>query len=277
VNRVLQFRRRQIKVSQVVWPAALVIVAAVIILSVWSATGDYQWERYEIDSVSGESIGRCKGETTIYFLIPVLVLACIPPLLTCLMAYKTSDVDDMYRSTGNLWCYCGNDKAIISFPSLVCSHLITSESKWIFTLVLVQIQVSAWVQGPSSAQPMELSLCFKKVILVGLPVVGILQTVSTDGRYVGQVLLIWTIPITTIGLIMGPKIVAVRKSRLGCEDRSKSKRGSSEGLRVTGLDQPPKFSLQPSTQVTADSNPPNSNEPPSALVDESRVQTVTME
>lgn len=94
---MLQFKRRQIKISQVVWPAALVIVAAVIILSIWTATGDFGWERIEIDSLSGESIGQCKGDTTIYFLIPVLVLALIPTLLTCVMAHKTSDVDDLYR------------------------------------------------------------------------------------------------------------------------------------------------------------------------------------
>ena len=97
VNEVLQFKRRQIKVSQVLWPALSVIVAAVVLLAIWTSTGDFVWQRIEIDSVSGESIGRCKGDTTIYFMIPIFLLTCVPTALTCIMAWKTSDVDDLYR------------------------------------------------------------------------------------------------------------------------------------------------------------------------------------
>lgn len=224
VNKVLQFKRRQIKISQVVWPAALVIVAAVIILSIWTATGDFGWERIEIDSLSGESIGQCKGDTTIYFLIPVLVLALIPTLLTCVMAHKTSDVDDLY-----------------------------SESKWIFTLVCVQVQV----------------------IVVGLPVVALLQDVSTDGRYIGTALLVWTMPMTTMILIMGPKMLAVRKARRNRNNvqGSTSKRGSSEGTRVTGITSPSNpTSVVPSCQQSA-----IGNQTTPGGVDNSRVQTVTLE
>ena len=109
---MLQFKRTRIKVQQVLWPSLLLIACAVVILSVWTASGDFGWERREVDDLSGESIGRCRGEKTLYYLVPVGIICVIPTLLTGLMAKKTRDVDDLY-----------------------------SESKWIFSLILVQIQV----------------------------------------------------------------------------------------------------------------------------------------
>ena len=47
--------------------------------------------------------------------------------------------------------------------------------------------------------------------LVGAPVLQILRTVSTDGRFIGEALLIWTVPMTTMGLIIFPKIWLVRR------------------------------------------------------------------
>jgi 7 transmembrane sweet-taste receptor of 3 GCPR len=112
VNKVLQFKRARIKVRQVVWPALFLILAAVVLLSVWTAISDFGWVREEVDPLSGASIGHCTGDYYYAFLIPVGILSVIPTVLTCIMAWKTCDVDDMY-----------------------------SESKWIFTLVLVQLQV----------------------------------------------------------------------------------------------------------------------------------------
>ena len=88
------------------------IVITIVLLSIWTAISDFGWVRREIDVLSGESIGHCTGCYVYAFLVPVCILSIIPTLLTCVMAWKTCDVDDMY-----------------------------SESKWIFTLVLVQLQV----------------------------------------------------------------------------------------------------------------------------------------
>lgn len=97
---------------QVAWPALFLIFAATAVLAAFTAVGDFNWERTEIDSVTGESIGRCRGDHTAAFLVPVGIICVIPTVLTGVMAWKTSDVDDVY-----------------------------SESKWIFTLILVQLQV----------------------------------------------------------------------------------------------------------------------------------------
>ena len=112
VNKVLQFRRARIKVSQVAGPALCLLVAATALLAVWTAISDFRWEREEIDELSGESIGRCTGSHTVALLVPVAIICVIPTVLTGIMAWKTSDVDDLY-----------------------------TESKWIFSLILVQLQV----------------------------------------------------------------------------------------------------------------------------------------
>ena len=97
---------------QVAWPATFLIFAAAVVLAAFTVAGDFNWERTEIDPVTGESIGRCRGDHTAAFLVPVGIICVIPTVLTGVMAWKTSDVDDVY-----------------------------SESKWIFTLILVQLQV----------------------------------------------------------------------------------------------------------------------------------------
>ena len=90
----------------------MLLVAATVILSVFTATGDFHWERIEIDDVTGESIGRCKGDHSLPFLLPVGIICLVSTVLTGIMAWKTSDVDSEY-----------------------------SESKYIFSLILLQLQV----------------------------------------------------------------------------------------------------------------------------------------
>ncbi|CAB9500494.1 Gamma-aminobutyric acid (GABA) B receptor [Seminavis robusta] len=227
VNKVLQFKRARVKVRQVVWPGLFLVLAAIVLLSVWTAVDDFGWYRQEIDEVSGETIGRCIGTYTGAFLIPVGIICTIPTLLTCIMAWKTCDVDDMY-----------------------------SESKWIFSLVLVQIQV----------------------IVVGIPVVVILQSVSTNGRYIGVTLITWTFPMSTLGLIMVPKMYALRKEQMGVQ--KSISRGSSKGVVVSGLTHPTKESqnTRSSGNTTRGSGEHDADplQPANFDVSSSRVQTVIM-
>ena len=55
-----------------------------------------------------------------------------------------------------------------------------SESRWIFIMVLVQCEV----------------------ILFAVPMIALLRDVSTDGRYIGFVLLLWTFPMSALLLIV---------------------------------------------------------------------------
>jgi hypothetical protein len=127
----------------------------------------------------------------------------IPIVLTGVMAWKTKDVDEAY-----------------------------SESSWIFTLILVQIELAC----------------------IGVPVIAILRTVSTAGRYVGVLVILWIFPMTTLTLIMLPKVAAYRRAIRGTEIGYK--RGTRADGRVSGVSLT-SAQMQPSRQgLESHSNAP---------------------
>jgi hypothetical protein len=91
-----------------------------------------------------------------------------------------------------------------------------SESHWIFIMVFVQCEV----------------------ILFAVPTIALLRDVSTEGRYIGFVLLMWTFPMSTLLLIVGPKYLAFRRARAESSGgrRKQTTRGHSHrGVHVSGL------------------------------------------
>ena len=101
-----------------------------------------------------------------------------------------------------------------------------------------------------------------EVILFAAPMFALLRDVSTDGRYVGFVLLIWTFPMSTLGLIIGPKIGAFRRARRGNVPDRRKKRGSSSGkVHVSGV-------IVPRTPHNSVATPRESLENPVLLVEE---------
>lgn len=62
----------------------------------------------------------------------------------------------------------------------------------------------------------------------------VLREVSTDGKFIGLVLLLWSMPVSTILLIMLPKIVTHYKVEHGIRT-DHSVRGSRGGGRVSGM------------------------------------------
>jgi hypothetical protein len=133
---VLQFKRRVISIKHVAAPMAMILLMALLVLGLWSGLDPLTWSRVVINDVTGESIGQCAADHFSAFVITLVVLMLIPTILTAFMAWKTIDVDEKYV-----------------------------ESKWIFALILVQLEVA----------------------VVAAPVVFILRDVSTDGRYVERV------------------------------------------------------------------------------------------
>ena len=115
---MLSFSRKQILWYQVMWPAMMIEITAMILLSVWTANTDYGWKRSVLDDATGETMGQCTGDGKMILLFLSVGLTLIPTLLTEIMAWKTIDVDATF-----------------------------SESKWIFALILVQFQVSAYSIG----------------------------------------------------------------------------------------------------------------------------------
>ena len=134
VNKVLQFARRKIDVSHVAGPMVVIFLVALLVLSLWTALDPLAWTRLEINNITDETIGQCNSEHFASFIIPLVLLMLIPTVVGAMMAWKTMDVDEAY-----------------------------AESKWIFTLILVQLEV----------------------LVVAVPLVFILRDISTDGRYLG--------------------------------------------------------------------------------------------
>jgi len=84
-----------------------------------------------------------------------------------------------------------------------------SESSWIFTTIVIQFQV----------------------LVVGIPVLVIVQKQSADATYLGRILLIWTMTMSTLVLMFGPKLLPIlfpvyARKLQGSTHRSSLGRGS---------------------------------------------------
>jgi hypothetical protein len=112
VNKVLQFSRRKITMQQTIWPVIALVLAAFVVLSLWTALDPLQWERIEIDHITGESVGTCQSNNIWAFCVPLMLIILIPVLLAAFMSYKTIDVDSAY-----------------------------SDAKWIFMMIVLQVEV----------------------------------------------------------------------------------------------------------------------------------------
>jgi hypothetical protein len=112
INRVLQFRRRVVSMKYVAWPAMVLGWLAIAVLIAWTVVDPLHWDRIEINSLTGESIGRCQNDHFGAFLWPLVTLMLVPTIMTAIMAWKTNDVDSEF-----------------------------AESYWIFILIIVQIEV----------------------------------------------------------------------------------------------------------------------------------------
>ena len=177
------------------WPVSLVIAVSISSFTVWQVKSGYGWYRKEVDEVSGETIGACQGEDGInsdLYLLPNYAMQIATILAAGIMAWRTIGFDDDY-----------------------------SESKWVLALILVQLQVKNKIPGWSvhsyafvTHQNSVISHQLQ-VLIVGGPLIALLQGVDPNLRTLGLALLTFTFPLCTMGLIIFPKVLAVRKmSRL---------------------------------------------------------------
>jgi len=112
VHKVLQFKRRQIKMQHVALPMLILMLSAMVVLTVWTVLDPLTWVRVEVDNITLESIGECTSDHYGAFVAPLAVLIVISMGVTGYFAWKTKDVDNAY-----------------------------TESRWIFILFLVQLEV----------------------------------------------------------------------------------------------------------------------------------------
>ena len=113
VNKVLQFARaRKVTVRSVMGPALIFFAVIAAILAAWAAVEGFEWNRVELDELTGESAGGCGGNNTAFWFTPIVFLMMIPITLTARMAWLTRDVDSVY-----------------------------SESHWIVIMIVSQVQL----------------------------------------------------------------------------------------------------------------------------------------
>ena len=110
---------------------------------------------------------------------------------------------------------------------------------------------------------------------MGVPVVIILQDLDPTGRYLGLCLLVFMIPMCTMGLIMAPKMYLVHHKKSDSEQGSSSTmtpRGTrpSVDARVSGIDIPTRSTQ--TSNIVMDALSPEAH--PELKPDQ--IQTVTM-
>jgi len=122
----------------------------------------------------------------------------------------------------NVGVYIGIIAALMLIPTILTGLMAYktkdvsdhySEARWIWILFLVQLEV----------------------FLVAVPTVILLRDISTNGRYLGLTFIFWIFPMSTLSLIMVPKVSAYRKAISGRTEIGSLQRGASCGVRVSGV------------------------------------------
>ncbi|CAB9518514.1 Gamma-aminobutyric acid (GABA) B receptor [Seminavis robusta] len=103
VDKVLQFSRRKVKIVQVIVPLVLLLLAAVIVLSVWTAIDPWVWERSLINESPPETYGECTSEHTSVFFFLLAGLMVLGKVATAAMAWKTADIPQDFSDTSSVF------------------------------------------------------------------------------------------------------------------------------------------------------------------------------
>jgi hypothetical protein len=147
----------------------------------------FKWVRVTLDEDCGESIGFCEGDRGSLWLIPCVPIMIIPTALATYMAWKTKDIDAAY-----------------------------SESAWIFTGIVAQLQI----------------------IFISIPILVILIDVSSDARYAGFCLMLFCYSTSLLCVIMFPKYMAWWRAIRGVATGSQTRGSNAGGVHVTGVKVP---------------------------------------
>ena len=91
-----------------------------------------------------------------------------------------------------------------------------TESWWIFVMIATQVEI----------------------VVVAAPVIVILSDVSTEGRYILMCFMMAGYPLSILGFIFGPKVFAEYAERKGVDRTQVASRGSTQGVRVSGITAP---------------------------------------
>ena len=151
VDKVLQFRRRRVKLIHVLWPLCFMLAVAVIILSLWTALDPWTWEREWHSEIPPERYGRCVSDATYKFLGPLIGVMMVTTVLAAWMAWKTRDVSGtLTESKEVFYALCWQLQAWIS--KLNFYHLL---ARWIESVSasLTHSSTKTYSRPPDSGCP----------------------------------------------------------------------------------------------------------------------------
>jgi hypothetical protein len=196
-----------------------IIIYASLFTKLWRVNKVLQFSRRKIE------VRHVAGPMVIIVMMALLVLS----LWTALDPLRWTRVEiDSYTGDSIGQCNSENFAAFI-IPLIVLMLIPTAltalmawktmdvdeayaESKWIFSMILVQLEV----------------------VVVAVPLVFILRDVSTDGRYLGFMFMLWVFPMSTLLLIFLPKYAAYRMAVRGGNVGGSVIRGQRRGVVVSG-------------------------------------------
>lgn len=104
-----------------------------------------------------------------------------------------------------------------------------AESWWIFIMVVVQLEIA----------------------MIAIPVTIILHDVSTEGSYLLICAMLIGFPVSTLSFILGPKVFAQIAEERGIDNGRVSARGSTQGVRISGIPTTPTAIQQVQAQSLA--------------------------
>lgn len=95
--------RRKVTSLQVIWPLAIVLVAVVLLLILWTALDPWKWEREFVTYLPPETFGKCQSDHFGAFFWPLTGILMICTFLTMLIVWKTKNVSQDLSDTSTVF------------------------------------------------------------------------------------------------------------------------------------------------------------------------------
>ena len=188
VDKVLQFRRRAVTISNVMKPSIALISVSMAILITWTIVDPWTWVRKVTSELPAERYGQCASNYFAAWFGPLVALLFVAEILTMYFAWKTADIPNDFRDSG-----------AVMYASFA--------------------QIQSWA--------------------IGVPMLVVLGTSSADATYFGRIFLIWIFAVSSVVVVVGPKLINAYRIRRNPElGKAKSR------VHVSGLTGPTTSSAQ---------------------------------
>lgn len=198
VDKVLQFRRRAVTVSNVMKPSIALLAVSISILVAWTVVDPWTWVRKVTSELPAERYGQCTSKYFAAWFGPLVALLFVAEILTMYFAWKTADIPNDFRDSG-----------AVMYASFA--------------------QIQSWA--------------------IGVPMLVVLGTSSSDATYFGRIFLIWIFAVSSVVVVVGPKLVNAYRIRRNPElGKAKSR------VHVSGLSGPNTSSSNYAPVMSSSSN-----------------------